>query len=61
MIITHQYVRDKFYEYNELMFEGKFFGKLSINDRMSCVLISEDALMKYINDEQYETSICEED
>lgn len=23
MIITHQYVRDKFYEYNELMFEGK--------------------------------------
>lgn len=61
MIITHQYVRDKFYEYNELMFEGKFFGKLSINDRMSCVLINEDALMKHINDEQYETSICEED
>ena len=23
MIISHQYVRDKFYEYNELMFEGK--------------------------------------
>ena len=37
-----------------------FFGKLSVNDRMSCVLISEDALMRRLDDSQYETSICEE-
>ena len=37
-----------------------FFGKLSVNDRMSCVLISEDALMRHLDDSQYETSICEE-
>lgn len=38
-----------------------FFGKLSINDRMSCVLINEDALIKHLDDNQNETSICEED
>ncbi len=37
-----------------------FFGKLSVNDRMSCVLISEDALLRHLDDSQYETSICEE-
>lgn len=38
-----------------------FFGKLSINDLMSCVLINEDALMKHLDDGQYETLICEEE
>lgn len=35
-----------------------FFGKLAINDRMSCVLINEDALKTQLENRQYETSIC---
>lgn len=39
-----------FYESN-----NPFFGKLSVNDHISCVLIKEEVLMRHLNDRQYET------
>ena len=55
-------MEDRYGEGSVTVYESNnpFFGRISVNDRMSCVLINENALMRHLNDNEYETLICEE-